>query len=439
MDEKFDAIVIGGGISGLITTQILSQSGYRVLLAEKEENLGGTNSSFKNARGDTFDFGYHTVDYTRSPFTTRFFGRMLKDKFHTLSLRRGIALQGHTLPYNAPISEWPRSITEKIGLSDFHDTLDGPPTREAIENIYGAYLARMAFDEILPSYPSLAWQKKNGKVESDLMDSVYPWFFPQTSAKVVEGPEWVKYHQQVRNQGEHLVMYPNEGGFGSFISGIYDHIDLSHVTVVKGFASMDVVLDQKDQRISKVVIDGSSYTANRYFWCAPLVIMGRLLGMQFPVAHPQMLCLGSYAFENEFPFRFHEVLVGEKDVPINRISFPGAIAGKKNDLVQIEFAYPVGDLDIKADSWKVDCLKYLVERGLIPADNKPVDYAYFGAVKGFISSHDPRQMLADFQARLQSTTNVTYPYVGLEADNINRIVPSVFKQVYQAIANETAV
>ncbi|MFX9634836.1 FAD-dependent oxidoreductase, partial [Acinetobacter baumannii] len=89
--EKFDAIVVGGGISGLIATQILSQAGYRVLLAEKEANLGGTNGSFRNARGDTFDFGYHTIDYNRSPFTTRYFARMLKGKFHLLSLRRGIA------------------------------------------------------------------------------------------------------------------------------------------------------------------------------------------------------------------------------------------------------------------------------------------------------------------------------------------------------------
>ncbi len=37
-----------------------------------------------------------------------------------------------------------------------------------------------------------------------------------------------------------------------------------------------------------------------------------------------------------------------------------------------------------------------------------------------------------------NSTNVTYPYIGLEADNINRIVPSVFKQVYQAIADEAA-
>ncbi|WP_029659916.1 MULTISPECIES: hypothetical protein, partial [unclassified Afipia] len=117
----------------------------------------------------------------------------------------------------------------------------------------------------------------------------------------------------------------------------------------------------------------------------------------------------------------------------------GRSAGKKNNLLQIEFAYPVGDLDIKEDTWRADCLRYVRDRGLIPADSEPVEYAYFGAVKGFISSYDPRQMVADFQARLLSTTNVTYPYIGLEADNINRIVPSVFKQVYQAIADEAAV
>lgn len=62
---------------------------------------------------------------------------------------------------------------------------------------------------------------------------------------MVDGPEWVKFHQKVRNQGEHQVMYPDEGGFGAFIGGIYDHIDHSNVTVVKGFASIDIVIDKK--------------------------------------------------------------------------------------------------------------------------------------------------------------------------------------------------
>ncbi|MFX9065623.1 hypothetical protein ABTN38_19745, partial [Acinetobacter baumannii] len=57
---------------------------------------------------------------------------------------------------------------QRIGISRY---LNGPPTRDAIEKIYGPFLTRVAFDEILPSYPSLAWQKKKGKPESDLMDS----------------------------------------------------------------------------------------------------------------------------------------------------------------------------------------------------------------------------------------------------------------------------
>ena len=179
MNQHFEAVVIGGGISGLITSLILTENGNRVLLLEKEHRLGGTNSSFKNRLGDVFDFGYHTLDYNRSPFTTRFFERILKGRFHSFVLERGIAVHGQAFSYNAPIEEWPEDIARHVERTRFVDSLAGSPTREAISEIYGEYLARLAFDEILPSYPGLRWQKQQGKPESELMDQIYPWFFPR--------------------------------------------------------------------------------------------------------------------------------------------------------------------------------------------------------------------------------------------------------------------
>ena len=435
MNNHYEAVVIGGGIVGLITSLILTQSGYQVLLLEKANWLGGTNNSFKNKLGDLFDYGYHTLDLNRSPFTTKFFGKSLKEHFHSFALRRGIVIQGHMIPYNAPpISEWPDDLTRKIEKKEFADTLEGAATRESLSKIYGKHLTDLAFDEILSSYPTLLWQKKNGKQESELMDQIYPWFFPQSVKKFSSEKEWNKFHYSMREKDEHIVLYPSQGGFGAFIDGITNQIDKSKITIQTGLSMLEVDINQANQKITKIETDRDTFTADRYFWCAPLKIIGNLIGFPFPAAHPQILCLGSYAFREELPFHFHEILVGDKNIPINRISLPGKIGQKKNNLIQVEYSYPVGDLALTEESWKTDCLVYLQRLGLVPEGLPITDYHFLSANKGFISNNDPLKILEDFQRIIQTnTTNIAYPYIGLEVDNINRIIPSVFREVYKTI------
>ena len=54
--RKFDAIVIGSGIGGLVTASQLSAKGAKVLVLEKYIIPGGSGGSFKR-RGYTFDVG----------------------------------------------------------------------------------------------------------------------------------------------------------------------------------------------------------------------------------------------------------------------------------------------------------------------------------------------------------------------------------------------
>jgi phytoene dehydrogenase-like protein len=433
MNQHFEAVVIGGGVSGLITSLILTESGVRLLLLEKEHRLGGTNSSFKNRLGDVFDYGYHTLDYNRSPFTTRFFERILKGRFHSFILQRGIAVRGRAFPYNAPIEEWPEDIARHIERSEFVDALAGLPTRKAICEIYGDYLARLAFDEILPSYPVLRWLKQQGKPESKLMDQIYPWFFPRAVKAYAGETESIRFHHSVRMKGEHPVMYPDQGGFGAFIDGIIERPDRSMIEIRTGLEKLDVDLDPDTQRITAIRLDGDTVTADRYFWCAPLSIMARLIGSPFPSAHPQRLCLGSFAVDRELPFRFHEILVGDCGVPINRISLPGKIAGGRNNLIQVEYSYPVGDVEITGESWKARCLDYFRQIELMQPDAQVTDFDFLNVNKGFVPMSDPSQLVEGFKGALRTTTNVVYPYIGLEVDNVSRIVPSVFREVYRAI------
>lgn len=57
---KYDVIIIGGGLGGLECGYILSRSGKRVLLLERESHVGGCLYSYKR-NGQSFDTGFHYV------------------------------------------------------------------------------------------------------------------------------------------------------------------------------------------------------------------------------------------------------------------------------------------------------------------------------------------------------------------------------------------
>ena len=44
-NNRFDCVIIGGGIGGMCAASLLAHSWYRVLVGEKSENLGGRFST----------------------------------------------------------------------------------------------------------------------------------------------------------------------------------------------------------------------------------------------------------------------------------------------------------------------------------------------------------------------------------------------------------
>jgi len=62
---QYDAIVVGAGLSGLSAAVYLSDQGQRVLVVEKESNLGGLASSGQTATGIRYDRG---AAYWTSPY-----------------------------------------------------------------------------------------------------------------------------------------------------------------------------------------------------------------------------------------------------------------------------------------------------------------------------------------------------------------------------------
>ncbi len=57
VDDHYDAIILGAGISGLVAASILSAKGDRVLVADNYDHVGGNHMDWTSPEGYTFDVG----------------------------------------------------------------------------------------------------------------------------------------------------------------------------------------------------------------------------------------------------------------------------------------------------------------------------------------------------------------------------------------------
>jgi prolycopene isomerase len=75
-EQRYDAVVIGAGIGGLVCANLLARAGLRVLLVEQHYMAGGYCSTFRR-KGYTFDAATHFYPLLGNPATTT--GRLLQD------------------------------------------------------------------------------------------------------------------------------------------------------------------------------------------------------------------------------------------------------------------------------------------------------------------------------------------------------------------------
>lgn len=430
-----DAIIVGGGLPGLLSAYVLGTFGYRTCVIERSSGLGGLNASFRTARGRVFDYGYHAVDYDRSEFTTRLFEAILGDGYRVFDLARAIVLRGEIVPFAAPPERWPAALRALMtACMDSDDLGVLHPTRDMLARIYGRRFADLAFDEVLPSYPTLRYLLRQGYAEHELVQEIYPWFFPRVDSFRARDDESLGFHDRTRRAGSHRVLYPGADGFGTLIDRLVAKLGRLPVELVVGADTLALEADGEARRIRSATVAGRRITAPRFIWCAPPPALCHLFGLPAPSGKRQVFALGSFELSRPAALAYHEILVGDPAHLFNRLSLPGRMAGAENDRVQVEYLFPEGEHELDADSWRAAWEKSLRALGIVRSDTVVTGFDFHARPLGIVRDYDEAAPLAALRRTLaHPRSNVVVPYLGFGDENLARVVPGTVHTLVRAI------
>ncbi|TWU32956.1 phytoene desaturase family protein [Novipirellula artificiosorum] len=127
--DQYDVVVIGSGLAGMTSANILGRAGHRVLLLEQHYKLGGLATWFLRPGGHIFDVSLHGFPHGMIKSCRRYWNRDIADRIVQLkNIRFDNPQFSLTTTFNR--EDFTRLLTTKFGLqqqtvSDFFDTARG--------------------------------------------------------------------------------------------------------------------------------------------------------------------------------------------------------------------------------------------------------------------------------------------------------------------------
>lgn len=433
--ENVDAVIIGANMRGLVSAYVMAQLGYRAVLIERTNRVGGADASFISDGGARFEHGLHVLDENRSELATRLFKKIVKGEVHRHTLKRGMVLRNETMPYAPLPSEMPEKIRSLLIGDDIVDELgDDPPTRENLAKYYGKDYVDLIFDEVLPSYPTESRHLAFGVDESELMANIYPWFFPRGQRRAKSDDESRAFHDKLRAGVEQTILYPKEGGFGGFAEAFAESLEGTTVELLRNAKDSEIEFEPGTHRVNRVKAMGRTFEAPRYLWSGSW--LGLMKALDIPWQNPatDRVVLGSFVFDGPVDSTFDELLVGDPSHVLNRVYLPSRFRNADEPYLQIEFSFPANEeRPLEPEHWRASWMESLRRLGLVK-DQAVKEFDFKTFVMHFNAYGAEGKPLQDADPSVLVDSNIHPVVPSLANLNLNRYVPRVVRDVSALLA-----
>ena len=292
------AIVVGGGIAGILSAILLKRKYDEVDLIELDSQLGGLLKSFTNERGQSFDQGSHFLRRTGiSELDAILYdtpGNVLDEKkWFTLHNLKGGGFYRGELNSDTPFLD-ARRLPEDVYQKGFEELLAMPRPEdhrvdfqnldEQLRHLFGSVFTDELFTPILRD-------KFYGKELSDLTPDSH-WLFglsriiASDSKKVRELKKSASldrilaFHSSSEGGSGEGSFYPREGGVGSWIIDLQTTLSKLGVKVRTGQFVQKIEHETGNIR-SLTLSDSTRLNCDELVWTIPTFHCMRAAGLQY--------------------------------------------------------------------------------------------------------------------------------------------------------------
>lgn len=115
--DEYDVVVIGSGLGGLTSANILARQGYSVLLLEHHYQLGGMATWFKRSGGHIFDISLHGFPHGMIKSCRKYWTKEIADSIVQL---KGVRFENPQFSVRTTFDrkDFTRILTEKFGIDE---------------------------------------------------------------------------------------------------------------------------------------------------------------------------------------------------------------------------------------------------------------------------------------------------------------------------------
>jgi len=227
MDNTYDYVILGGGVTGVAAARRLQQKGNdNFVLLEGEDEPGGLCRT-KEVDGHQFDIGGgHVLHSKYQEVLDWIFEHISIDDFNKFDTKVLIDLEGHPIEFPIELNLW--QLPTEMQIEYLHSYIQAASNEaveyENFEDWIRNYLGDKIADNYMIPYNKKLWCLDISTLNTDWLSKI-----PKTDIKLILKTIIEKKSNFTEEVVSHKSFYyPKKGGFQTIFDSIYKHVE-SHV------------------------------------------------------------------------------------------------------------------------------------------------------------------------------------------------------------------